>query len=96
MRLLLTQPQKRYPRKVNSSLPVTYNFSAATGYIAPILGKRNFVLQTEALVTKILFQSKVAKGVEYINSEGRKITVYANSEVILAAGMKFQGIFLIF
>ena len=65
--------------------------SAATGYIAPILNKRNFKLFTQSTVTKILIEitrkdGPVAKGVEYVDVRGIKRTVYAKKEVILAAG----------
>src|SRR2546421_2171109 len=59
--------------------------SAAVGYIHPILSRPNLTLQTQALVTSILFEGTRAAGVTYLQ-QGEKQQVNANKEVILSGG----------
>jgi choline dehydrogenase len=59
--------------------------SAAVGYVHPILGRPNLTLQTNALVTNVLFQGTRAVGVAYVHN-GEKQQVTANKEVILSGG----------
>ena len=59
--------------------------SAAVGYIHPILSRPNLTLQTQALVTNILFDGTRAVGVAYVQN-GEKQQANANKEVILSGG----------
>ncbi|MGH2481307.1 MAG: GMC family oxidoreductase, partial [Ktedonobacteraceae bacterium] len=59
--------------------------SAAVGYVHPILSRPNFTLQTNALVTNVLFEGTRAVGVAYVQ-DGEKRQVKANREVILSGG----------
>ncbi|HAE82282.1 MAG TPA: choline dehydrogenase [Ktedonobacter sp.] len=60
-------------------------FSAAVGYVHPILSRPNLTLQTQALVTNILFEGTRAVGVAYLQ-HGEKQQVNASKEVILSGG----------
>lgn len=59
--------------------------SAATAYLKPVLRRKNLELRTGVLTTKILIEGTRARGVE-IEVGGRLERVYADREVILAAG----------
>lgn len=59
--------------------------SAAVGYVHPILGRPNFTLQTNALVTNVLFEGTRAVGVAYVQ-DGEQRQVKASREVILSGG----------
>jgi choline dehydrogenase len=60
--------------------------SAAVAYLSPIRERKNLTLVSHALVTRLLIERGRVKGVEYIAS-GRSIErVYADAEVICAAG----------
>ncbi len=59
--------------------------SAARAFIGPAKGRRNLTIAKNALVARILFDGKVATGVEYIQRGVRK-KAYAGHEVILSAG----------
>lgn len=59
--------------------------SGAAAFLKPILKRSNLTAITSAHVSKIIFDQKKAKGVEYIR-HGKKQTVFANKEIILAAG----------
>jgi len=59
--------------------------STSTAFLKPALNRVNLHVQTEALVTKIIFEGKVARGVEYLKGGVRHI-VKARREVILSAG----------
>lgn len=80
-------------RQIGASLIQTFSrngerFSANAAYIRPIRNTRkNFVLRTNAYVTRILInpETKTACGVEYIQ-DGQKFTARASKEVILSAG----------
>ena len=58
--------------------------SAADAFLRP-LNQSRFTLETDASVSKILFENNRAVGVEY-QKNGKNITVRANKEVILCAG----------
>ena len=61
-------------------------WSAARGYIHPYMGKRpNLNVQTGIQVERILFESKRAVGVSYIQ-DGKQHIIRANKEVLLCAG----------
>ncbi len=60
--------------------------SAASAYLRPALGRSNLLVQTEAMVRRILFDGTRAVGVEYEHRGGRK-HAHAAREVVLAAGV---------
>jgi choline dehydrogenase len=60
-------------------------WSAATGYLHPVLTRPNLVVRTGALVTRVIIESGKAVGVRVLH-EGQLLTEYANAEVILCGG----------
>jgi choline dehydrogenase len=58
--------------------------SAAVCYLHPVLSRRNLVVETGAIVTRVLLESKRATGVEYVRT-AQTCTVTAG-EVILSGG----------
>ena len=60
--------------------------SAADAYLRPALERKNLTVETEALTTKIVFDSRRACGVEYIKN-GETITAHAAREIILCGGV---------
>ncbi len=63
-------------------------WSAAAGYLHPILGQRpNLTCEVEARTTKILIEKGRAIGVEFAQGKGRvKRVAYANAEVLVCTG----------
>jgi len=63
-------------------------WSAAAGYLHPILGQRpNLTCEVEARTTRIVIEKGRAVGVEYVQGKGRaKKVAYADAEVLLASG----------
>jgi len=59
--------------------------SAAVAYLHPAMGRANLRVETRALATRVLFEGKRAVGVEFMQN-GRKRTLRADKEVILAGG----------
>jgi len=59
--------------------------SAATHYLAPVRDRKNLLIMSGALATRILFDGKKAIGVEYERG-GKTLSIRAKREVILAAG----------
>lgn len=59
--------------------------SASREYLDPVKSRKNLTIVTGALVTKVVLEDKVAKGVEYVVN-GRTETAAASNEVILSAG----------
>lgn len=59
--------------------------SAAAAFLLPILDRPNLTVQTDALVTRLLFEGTRTVGVEYLH-EGTLHQVHVNQEVILSAG----------
>lgn len=59
--------------------------SAARAFLHPAMGRTNLRVETEAQVTRILFEGRRAVGVEY-QQMGRRRSAIAGREVILAAG----------
>lgn len=59
--------------------------SASREYLDPIKSRKNLTIVTGALVTKVVLEDKVAKGVEYVVN-GKTETAAASNEVILSAG----------
>ena len=60
--------------------------SAAAAFLVPILDRPNLAVQTNALVTRLLFEGTHAVGVEYLH-QGTLHQVYVDQEVILSAGV---------
>ncbi|XP_005993052.1 choline dehydrogenase, mitochondrial [Latimeria chalumnae] len=60
-------------------------WSTASAYLHPALSRQNLSTENRVLVTKILFESTKAVGVEYVQ-DGQKKKVYANKEIILSGG----------
>ena len=60
--------------------------SAAKAYLVPALERENLTVMTDTNVNKILFENKIAVGVECIDKDGKVIIVNANKEVILSSG----------
>ena len=59
--------------------------SASREYLDPVKSRKNLTIVTGALVTKVVLEDKVAKGVEYVVN-GKIETAAASNEVILSAG----------
>ena len=59
--------------------------SSATGYLKPIMKRPNLLVETEAMVLKILFDGKRASGIRY-HKNGREENVKASGEIVLAGG----------
>ena len=59
--------------------------SASREYLDPVKSRKNLTIVTGALVTKVVLENKVAKGVEYVVN-GKTETAAASNEVILSAG----------
>jgi choline dehydrogenase len=59
--------------------------SAARAYLHPALKRPNCEVITKAHVTRILFDDRIADGVEYVRN-GQKQRLRANREVIVSAG----------
>jgi choline dehydrogenase len=59
--------------------------SASREYLDPIKSRKNLTIVTGALVTKVVLEDKVAKGVEYVVN-GKALTAATSNEVILSAG----------
>jgi choline dehydrogenase len=62
-----------------------FRWSAARGFLKPILHRDNLRLETGVLVEKVLFDGKRAVGVRY-RQHGRTVEARAKGEVILSAG----------
>ncbi|MDY6977308.1 MAG: choline dehydrogenase [Pseudomonadota bacterium] len=59
--------------------------SASREYLDPVKSRKNLTIVTGALVTKVVLENKVAKGVEYVVN-GKTETANTSNEVILSAG----------
>jgi len=59
--------------------------SASREYLDPVKHRKNLTIVTGALVTKVVLEDKVAKGVEYVVN-GKTETARTSNEVILSAG----------
>ncbi len=60
-------------------------WSAARGYLTPVLGRPNLTVETDALTSRILFEGGRASGVEFVQKK-RVVQVRAEREVLLAGG----------
>jgi choline dehydrogenase len=59
--------------------------SAASAFLKPVMKRPNLTVITHAKASKIIFNDKIAIGIEYIKSS-KKNKVFANKEVIICAG----------
>ena len=59
--------------------------STAVGYLHPVMGRQNLVVETESQATRILFEGSRASGIEFVQN-GQKHTASCRREVIVAAG----------
>ena len=59
--------------------------SAFTAFVKPVLGRPNLTVLTGAQVTRVVFDGRMATGVEVIEG-GRRRTILAAREVILSGG----------
>ena len=59
--------------------------SASREYLDPVKSRKNLTIVTGALVTKVVLEDKVAKGVEYVVN-GKTEPAATSNEVILSAG----------
>ncbi|GAB5390816.1 MAG: choline dehydrogenase [Alteromonas macleodii] len=59
--------------------------SASREYLDPVKSRKNLTIVTGALVTKVVLEDKVAKGVEYVVN-GKTETAATSNEVVLSAG----------
>ena len=59
--------------------------STATGYLKPVLQRRNLTVVTDALASKVLFEGKKACAVQYLKGE-QQIQARTNREIILCGG----------
>jgi choline dehydrogenase len=60
-------------------------WSAAAAYLKPVLDRPNLKIESNALVSRILFEGKRAAGVEFVQKK-QTIQVRADQEVILSGG----------
>ncbi len=59
--------------------------STAVGYLRPVAGRENLTVETDALVSRVLFSGMRACGIEYVKGEA-SLQAKANREVILCGG----------
>ncbi len=62
-----------------------FRMSAAKAYLRPAARRSNLTIETGAHVTRILFDQKTAKGIEYVQ-QGNIKQAQANREVIVSGG----------
>jgi choline dehydrogenase len=60
-------------------------WSAATAYLTPILARKNLTIESNAHVSRLLFEGKRAVGVEFVQNKEKK-QARAAREVILSGG----------
>ncbi|WP_268801739.1 GMC family oxidoreductase N-terminal domain-containing protein [Sinorhizobium americanum] len=61
-----------------------FRFSAARGYLHPVRNRQNLKIVTGALVRRLLFEGRAARGVEF-EVDGRLLTENANQVIISAS-----------
>jgi 4-pyridoxate dehydrogenase len=59
--------------------------SAATAFLKPAMKRSNLVVETKALVTRVMLRGTTAAGIEYLK-DGRVVQAAAAREVIVAGG----------
>ncbi|MBL8830890.1 MAG: GMC family oxidoreductase N-terminal domain-containing protein [Rhodospirillales bacterium] len=62
-----------------------FRLSAARAYLRPAMRRRNLAVETRAFATRIEFDGRRARGIEYLKG-GTRRSAQARREVILAAG----------
>ena len=74
----------RYQRTIHKG----ERWSASYGYLKPIVGVReNLTVISTGMVTRVLIENGVAKGVEVVEGKGKlSQTIYATGEVLVCAG----------
>jgi len=60
-------------------------WSAAKAYLHPVLERKNLTIESNAHVTRVLFEGARAVGIEYVQKK-ETVRVRANREVLLAGG----------
>jgi len=60
-------------------------WSAARGYLTPILGRKNLTIESNAHVSRILFDGKRVNGVEFIQNK-KPVRVTVTREALLSGG----------
>lgn len=60
--------------------------SAAVAFLKPVLNRPNLNAITKAHVSKIIFESNKAVGVEYLDKNKKKHIIHAEKEIIISAG----------
>ena len=60
-------------------------WSAARGFLKPVLGRSNLKLETGALIERVIVEQGRATGIVY-SKNGRQFLAKANGEIVLAAG----------
>ncbi|MCR5859938.1 GMC family oxidoreductase [Mesorhizobium sp. J428] len=60
-------------------------WSAARGFLKPVLGRQNLVVETGAHVDRVEFEDGRARRVVYVK-DGRRVTATARGEIVLSAG----------
>jgi choline dehydrogenase len=60
--------------------------STAAGYLKAARRRANLKVVSQALATRVLFDSRRATGVEYVTGDNNKRSARANAEVIVASG----------
>ena len=61
-------------------------YSAARGFLKPVLNRPNLVVQTGVLVEKVTIEQGRATGVRYRHPSGQVLSAKAGAEVIVSAG----------
>ena len=61
-------------------------WSAAKGFLRPVMGRPNLTVLTHALVERLTLEGKRVTGIEFRQKGAGKVTAKARREVILAAG----------
>lgn len=61
-------------------------WSAARAFLDPARPRENLTIVTNAVASKVLTDGRRARGAEYLDQNGKSVTVIARREVILAGG----------
>ncbi len=84
------------PRNENMVGPLQFSItrdnqrsSSVEGFLRPVSQRSNLVIETNALVSRVLFEGKRAMGVAYTQN-GRQQEAHARREVIISAGTFFS------
>lgn len=72
--------------RLQSNIHRGKRISAARAFLLPAARRGNIDIRTGAVASRILFEGRRAKGVDYIDGDGRTQTVTARRGVVLSAG----------